>query len=161
MQQPSSNRLEDWVDFAQCLVDEGQGTGYIAAGVGGARGPLEHLHAIHPGPCLGIGDPVPRLQRPPIVVERLGVGIDAVRLCSSPDRPLQRIWQVARPVPVHGDLGRRAGPVQLTRTEQVGDGVGQGGMQPCPLAGQQVSVHDFTDQGVPDIVAVPAGPCYQ
>ena len=58
-------------------------------------------------------------------------------------------------------LGHRAGPVQLTQTAQVSNGAGQGGMQPAPFAGQQVSVHNFTDQGVPDVVAVLAGPGHQ
>jgi hypothetical protein len=59
VQQPSSNRLKDRVDLLQCLIDEGQGTVNIATGIRGSRGPLKHLHAIHPGPRLGIGDPGP------------------------------------------------------------------------------------------------------
>jgi hypothetical protein len=161
VQQSSPKRVNRGIDLTQRQVDEGQGTVYITTGVGGARGPLEHLHAIHAGTRLGIGDPVPQVQRSPVVVECLSEGVAAVRLCSRPHRPLQRLWQVARPVPVHGDLGRGPRPIQLTRTEQVGDGVGEGSVQPRPFAGQQIGDDDFAEQGVTDVVAALAGSGHQ
>jgi hypothetical protein len=57
-----------------------------------------------------------------------------------------------RPVPVRGHLGGGVRPVQLTRTEQVGEGVGEGGVQAGPFAGQQVSVDHLTEQGVTEKV---------
>ena len=58
---------------------------------------------------------------------------------------------------MHGHLGGGARPVQLSRTEQVGEVVGEGGVQAGPFPGQQVSVDHLTEQGVTEVVAVLAG----
>jgi len=54
---------------------------------------------------------------------------------------------------MRGHLGGGVRPVQLTRTEQVGEG----GVQAGPSPGQQVSVDHLTEQGVTEAVAVLAG----
>ena len=55
---------------------------------------------------------------------------------------------------MRGHLGGGVRPVQLTRTQQVGEGVGEGGREAGPFAGQQVSVDHLTEQGVTAAVQV-------
>jgi hypothetical protein len=59
---------------------------------------------------------------------------------------------------MRGHLGGGVRPVQLTRTEQVGESVGEGGVQADPFAGHQVSVDHLTQQDVTEVVAFLAGP---
>ena len=108
---------------------------------------------VHAGARLGVDYPVPQVERPVVVAERLGVGVHRLGLRRRADRPRQRVGQVAGTVPVHRDLSGRARPARLSRPEPLG----QGGVQPGAFAGQQLAVDRLLYQRVPEGVGVLVG----
>ena len=91
----------------------------------------------------------------------LGEGVGLLGLDAGRDRGRQGALQVPRGFPVVGELGGHGGAGAAGPSGMGGDRGRDLTVQPGPLARQQVGVGDLLEQGVPELVAVPAGPGHQ
>ncbi len=113
----------------------------------------EQIDAVAAHPGLGVGDVIPEVDRPLVLIDGLRVCVPRLGRGSGRDRRFERTWQVMGRVPVVGQLrgmGRVASGSRLERP-------GERRVQTRPLARQQVVVDRLLQQGVPERVALGAG----
>jgi hypothetical protein len=124
-------------------------------------GPGEQVNPVQPGRPARLGHQRPQLQGALEVAGRLRERVGALGGKPGLHPGRQRPGGFAGRVPVNGQLGsgrRRSG---LAKLGPAGQRVGAGGVQPGALAWQEVSLDDFTQQCMTEVVAVLAGPGYQ
>ena len=137
------DRLGDRVHLAEGVLEQPDRVPG-RAGEGDRLGrPGQQLDPVQSGWPARVGHPLPQLQRALVVPGGLGEGAGALGGQPGLDPGRQRPGGLTGRVPMGGQLGgghRRCagGQVRL-----LGQGVGVAGVQPGPLAGQQVSVHDL------------------
>ena len=108
-----------------------------------ARRRHQHVHTVGVGPRHRRRDAVPQLQRSLVPRERLGERVAHFGRVGGAERGIERARQVVRGIPVIGELRRDArvrGQVPVPSGRRRLDRPGERGMQPSPLAGQQVVV---------------------
>ncbi len=120
---------------------------------GDASSSREEVDEVTTGARLRVGDLVPQADGPLELVERLGERVACLGPLTGHDSRLERPRQVVRGVPVVGELGRARGVITRSRLE----GPRERGMQPGPLARQQVVVHGFLEESVAEDIALDAG----
>ena len=69
---------------------------------------VEQARPVDAGERLRIADPVPQLDRPLEVAERVGVGVDCCGRIGGLDRSTESFGEVVGREPVVGELGGRA-----------------------------------------------------
>ncbi len=141
---------EEAADAVQLL----HGPGDLAAGRGTVRGAEGQVVPVLPGELLRLADPLPQRQGGVVVPVRLGRGGQPLGLLPGPDRRGEGSRDVVAGQAVMGQLG--GGPRHGGEAARVGQQLGEPGVQPGPLAGEQVGVERLADQGVPEHVAVRA-----
>ena len=141
---------QEAADAAQLL----HGPGDLPAGRGAVRGAEGQVVPVLPGELLRLADPLPQRERGVVVPVRLGRGGQPLGLLPGPDRRGERARDVVAGQAVMGQL--RRGPRHGGEPARVGQQLGEPGVQPGPLPGQQVGVEGLPDQGVPEHVPVRA-----
>ena len=141
---------QEAADAAQLL----HGPGDLPAGRRAVRGAEGQVVPVLPGELLRLADPLPQRERGVVVPVRLGRGGQPLGLLRGPDRRGERARDVVAGQAVMGQL--RRGPRHGGEPARVGQQLGEPGVQPGPLPGQQVGVEGLPDQGVPEHVPVRA-----
>jgi hypothetical protein len=118
---------------------------------------LQHRGTIQAESLFGVGQLIPQLERRLEVT--LGVGEPVGRLGLQPrlHRGGQRTGRVVGPDPVVGEPGRHGEPVGLDEVGTLAQHAGEGGVQPGPLARQQLGVQRFLGQRVSEGVGLGGG----
>jgi hypothetical protein len=123
----------------------------LLPGGAGRRGrPQRQLDPVDAGDRGRLGHPLPQRQCPLQVAEGLGRGQDRLGLGGRPHRRGQRADQVMTGQTVVGQLGRGAAGLG-------GQQAGVGGVQPHPLAREQVAVDRLLEQRMAERVAPGGG----
>ncbi len=141
---------QEAADAAQLL----HGPGDVAAGGGAVRGAEGQVVPVLAGQLLRLADPFPERERGVVVPVGLSRGGQPLGLLPGPDRRGERSRDVVTGQAVVGQFG--GGTRHGGQPARVGQQLGEPGVQPGPLPGQQVGVERLPDQRVPEHVAVRA-----
>ena len=113
----------------------------------------QHLHVVEGRQPVGVGHGLPQLERPLEVTNRFRRRRHPLGGQPGLDRRDESSGHVAGPVPVVRDRRGGDGPAGGL----VGELLGDLGMDPPALAGQQLGVDDLLEQGVAEAVALAVG----
>jgi hypothetical protein len=121
----------------------------VAGRLGRPDQQLEPVDAGHGG---GVGHPGPQLEGLGQVPEGLAGGEHRGRVAGRPDQRGQPAREVVAGQAVPGQLGRQG--VAVAVGGGLGEQAGVGGVEPGPLAREQVAVDGLLEQGVAEPVAL-------
>ena len=155
VQEPGHGRVCRGVHLVDGRAREPDGPLQRAGAAGRVGGPRQQLVAVErhggrPVPSVAVRR-VPELHRGLVVAVGLGQGVPGLGGQAGLDHGGERpTWVPGRP-PVMGELGPRldAGPRRCGRQQ-----LGVPGVVRAPLPGQDVGVHGFVEERVPELVAV-------
>jgi hypothetical protein len=156
VQQPGPPRLARLVDQRDGLAGQLRGLGLVAGHVGRLGAARQQRHPVGAGAPLGVGDAVPQRQGALELQLGLSKGVHPLGGGGRPDVGGQGAGLVASGRPVVGEP-RRPACRRAFSLDTGFQGGGQGGVQPDPLAGQQLGVDRLGEQRVAEQVAVAGG----
>ena len=124
-----------------------------AAAFGVECGAHQELDPVERGACGCVRDLVPQFECVLEILLGLGGGVDRLRRDARPDPRVERARQVVRRLPVVGELG---GPGRVgLRRRLVGQRPRERGVEPGPLARQQLAVDGLLDEGMAKGISLP------
>jgi hypothetical protein len=157
VQQGRAHRVIGRVELGQCGAEQRKRGLVLAGGPGGVGRPGQQLDPVQTGHSAGVRHLVPQLQGAFVVALGLRESVGRGGGLAGPDPCRQRPGGLAGRVPVDGQLGGCYRGGDAGQLGPLGERLRQAGVEPCPLAGQQVGVDHLAEQGVTDVVAVLAG----
>ncbi len=99
-----------------------------------------------------VGNLRPQLERALDVRECFGIRVHALGLMGGIERRAQRASSVVRGVPVPRQLAGQRGRAAFAPLGMLGEQLGEPGVEPYPLAGEQVVVHGLAHERMPEQV---------
>jgi hypothetical protein len=149
VQQPGPHRVRGRVHVGERRPGQRDGAVRVAGQEGRIGRVLQHRGAVQAEALAGVGHLGPQLQRQLEVTLGVGEPVGRLGLQSRRHRRGQRPHRLVGPDPVVGEPRRRGDPLGLVEVGALGQGAGEGGMQPGPLPGQQLAVQRLLGQRVP------------
>ncbi len=119
-------------------------------------GPVEQGGAVDPGPSARIGQPLAELERALVQGARLRVGAGDRGRVGGANGCVESGGEVARREQVVRQLGRSAGRRRAGEVRPLRQDPRQGGVEPNPLAGEEIVVDRLGQERVPE-GKLPAG----
>jgi hypothetical protein len=156
VQQAGPLGLARRIDQPQGLADQFRGPGGVAGRVGGLGAARQQRHLVGARALGGVGDPVPQPEHPLQLQLGLGKGRHLLGGGRGRDAGGQGAWLVAGGRPVVGQP-RRPAHRHLPGLDTGLQRSGQGGVQPDPFAGQQLTVDRLGHQRVAEHIALAGG----
>ena len=156
VEQPGPLRLARLVDQRQGLADQLRGPGGVAGRIGRLGAARQQRHPVHTRALHGIRDLIPQPQHPLQLQLRLGKGIHPLGSGGRLDAGGQGARLVPGRRPVVGQP-RRPARRSVPGLQAGLQGAGQRGVQPDPLASQQLPVDRLGHQRMAEHIALAAG----